>query len=130
MREPDPFSWPEDWEAALPWARARVRVLCRRYKLDAHETDDVIQRVSVKLWMATKTTSRHFVSVDKVAGWAWKVARSIVLEDHEKRSRRARILSVDLSEFPQSTGGETTPGALAEYLEMLPDLPQRDAVRL
>ena len=130
MGEPEPFSWPEDWEAALPRVRERARHVCRQHGLDGHDADDVFQEVSVKLWLAAQSDSPHFASLDKVAAWAWAVALSIVLKEFRKPSRRRRIPIADLGELPGPEEGEGPGLPLTAYLAMITDALEREAMRL
>jgi RNA polymerase sigma factor (sigma-70 family) len=131
MDGPESFSWPRDWESALPnEVRERIKYLCHRHRLDAHDADDVLQRVSIKLWKASEKPGRTFDSVDKLSAWAWRVARSIAHKEG-RRSHRWREQSITSSdEIPDPKAVDCSGETLQELLQLIPDALHREAFKL
>jgi RNA polymerase sigma factor (sigma-70 family) len=135
MINPAPFTWPNDWEAALPGVQGRVKFICRELGLD-EEADDVFQEVSLRIWRLSKDPQSKSIinNLDDLHAWAYRSAFWLVQDMHKKQSRRdqlARMTKLPDPDVSPASAGDTSGSAdLAEYLDLLPDARQREVIRL
>ncbi len=131
--EPDSFTWPNDWENALPAIERRVRSICVRYRLPDADAEDVYQAVRVKVWIATfrpppkKETIRQFATIEALTTWAGCVALSAVTRRRRKEAGLQQVDTLDPATLPAA---DVSGGGLEEYLDLLDDALEREAVRL
>jgi DNA-directed RNA polymerase specialized sigma24 family protein len=127
-----PFRWPQDWEAALPAIERRVRAVCVRYRLAAADAEEVYQQVRLKVWLATFTPPaatkelRDFPTAEALAAWAGCVALSAATRRSKKAAGRRQVDEFDPVAIPAPAGARD----LDEYIELLDDAMEREAVRL
>ncbi len=134
MGEAGSFRWPDDWLQALPEARRSAAAACYSMGIDFHEVEDMVQVVSLKLLQASQKTApaaKPFASPEEVGSWAWVVARNLALDLRRKRVRGGAVTLVEPATLA-ATAAEPAArdGNIAEYLEKITDLQQREAVRL
>ncbi|MFB2596510.1 RNA polymerase sigma factor [Herbiconiux sp. P17] len=120
-------------EGALAEAYARwsplVHTLALRSLGDAHEAEDVTQKVFVAAW---RSRERYDPSRSRLGGWLVGITRHRIADAHEARTRRRRTEEAYAAEASAGGGTEMADVAdvadrvmMADELERLEPIPQK-----
>jgi RNA polymerase sigma factor (sigma-70 family) len=127
------WTWPEDWEKALPAVEQLVRSACYRALLSEADAEEIYSLVAEKIWFATfqphpkKQAIRDFATISSLVAWSGWVTASSIANRWKRQSRERNATTIDLADLPAS---ETTAGGLEEYLDLLDDEEEQTALRL
>lgn len=127
MSEPDPSTWPE-WAPPLAVAERTVGFVCRYYKLDSNDAAEVAQDFYLTV-LSAKTPARLPVESDQIA-WTWTTTSHLVFKFFRERSGLTLSMSEDVAGVLLKDDEDGDSADVSEYLELLGNQREREAVRL
>ena len=120
------FSWPADWEKAIPAVTTMVFSFCRRRGVAEADIDDLLQCVLMRLLIEATANKRHFLSLAPLCVWFRKFLASQFTKQVRRQSREEATEGLN----PASDSGEPGDEDMAFYLSLLDDSPERDVLFL
>ncbi|MCS5718041.1 sigma-70 family RNA polymerase sigma factor [Herbiconiux sp. CPCC 205763] len=115
-------------EAYTRWSPL-IHTLALRSLGDAHEAEDVTQKVFVSAW---RSRGRYDPSRARLGGWLVGIARHCIADAHEARARRRRTEEAYAAEASTVVAADTADVAgvadrvmMADELERLEPIPQK-----
>lgn len=126
MGNDETFSWPDDWEKAIPAVTRLVHSFCRRRGLPEADTADLLQCVLTRLLIEATVNTRHFASLAPLCVWLRMFLATQFKRHVQRQSREQATDGLDPATAPGAVEAED----ITPYLQLLDDPREREVLNL